>query len=170
MHLFEKASMESGFIEYDSDMVKEDYPLQLKLTELDFDRLKNKIKNQISFWLQEDRNRSFLKHQHAVEILFMWLRLDAEKARIALDAWIEDDRGVFDLLNTMMTTSYSYSVQTGGTRSYGLGMHGLKKLLGMDGFDIRERGEQAASNAPYISKDFPKVIRSVRELPDSLPG
>ena len=102
-------------------------------------------------------------------MLFMWLRINPEQARKTLDEWVKNDRSVFELLNTMMDISTSYSERSGAVAKYGLNKYGLKKLTGMDSTDIQARVNEAASNVPYIAKEYPDVISAVRELPESLP-
>lgn len=171
MHLFEKAAMESGFIEYDREMSKSDSPLVLKLSEHEFNTLKEKLEKEISLWARNDKSTRWLEHNHAAAMLFMWLRLSPEQARESLDEWVKNDRSVFELLKTMMDTSYTWSmaVNEGMVSKFGLQQYGLKKLTGMDSADIQARVNEAASNVPYIAKEYPDVISAVRELPERLP-
>lgn len=169
MHLFEKAAMENEFIEYDKHIAKSDYPLNLKLSETEFTKLKAKIEKEISLWAGHGKNERWLEHKQAAPMLFMWLRLNPEQARGTLDEWVENDRSIFELLNTMMDMSTIYNKKTGTAIKYGLSIHGLKKLTGMDGADIKARVNAAASNATYIAKKYPDVITAVRELPEVLP-
>ncbi|MBG78245.1 MAG: hypothetical protein CL570_04360 [Alphaproteobacteria bacterium] len=171
MHLFEKAAMENGHIEYDPEMSKSDYPLNVKLTESDFTKLKEKVEKEISLWARHDRNERWLEHNHAAPMLFMWLRLNAEEARRTLDEWVANDRSLIELLNTMMNTGYTYDMNTGGgaVARYGLSKYGLKKLIGLDTPEIQARVNDAVSNVPYITSEYPEVIRAVRALPDRLP-
>ncbi|MGZ9097768.1 MAG: KAP family P-loop NTPase fold protein [Micavibrio sp.] len=169
MHLFEKAAMENKFIEYDREMAKSDNPLELHLPESEFNKLKEKLEKQITLWAQNDGSKRWLEHKHAAEMLFMWLRLAPEKARKTLDEWVKNDRNIFELLNGMMQTSYTYGVGEGAVARYGLSKYGLKKLTGMDSADIQARVNEAASNVPYIAKEYPDVIRAARELPERLP-
>lgn len=171
MHLFEKIAMENGYVEQDPHAARSTHPLEVELSESDYKKLKGKLEREVSLWARHDRNERWLEHSHAAPMLFMWLRLNNEEARKTLDEWVSNDRSLIELLNTMMSTGYTYDMTVGGgaVARYGLGKEGLKKLTGLDSPEIQARVNEAVLNAPYITSEYPEVISAVRALPETLP-
>lgn len=168
IRLFEKIAMENGFISNEEGMIQNDHPLNISLELSELQKLKNELENKMAFWAHSDGEGSFLHHKKAAIMFFMWLRFSPTQARKKLDHWIDDDHHFLALLNTMM--NYRWVTNNTGTHTYyDLSQYGLKKLMGMDGKQIREKGEDAITKVYYIAQNYPDLVKSIRELPDELP-
>jgi hypothetical protein len=95
-------------------------------------------------------------------MLFMWLRLNQEKAKAKLNGCLQEDWHIFELLNALRFRTIT---ATGERLEFNDStMQALEEQMGWDVAIIKRRVEEALKALPHMHEKYRELIAEIRAL------